>query len=158
MRSGIYQTSGRGMNKRKISEAKRRAGYPARLAAAVAVFIMGTGYAMAGSLGGYNVVTSYCPQQYLQYWDTIVFTLAVDGLQNSRGRRSLRSGREYDVKIPRDTDSVGDLRELVAYRLSTLGFAAGDGPVLPEHIGQLVHVNSAVFCAYPGDPRVRGSR
>lgn len=107
---------------------------------------------------GVDLVTNYCPEAFIQHWDTLVFTLSTDKVDNSKGKPALHGETEYDVKVLRKSDSVGDLRKLVADKLNRLGYAVAGGPVSVKHIGELVNAHSSIICGIPSNIRLPGSR
>ncbi len=124
------------------------------------VALLGTGMrtGLCGPTNGVDLVTNYCPEAYIQHWDTLVFTLSVDIADNDKGRPPLHGETEYDVKVLRESYSVGDLRKLVADKLNRLGYAVAGKPVSVKHIGELVHAHSSIICAIPSNIRLPGSR
>ncbi len=122
------------------------------------LLIIGMKPGMCGSTNGVDLVTSYCPEAYIQHWDTLVFTLATDIVDNDKGKPPLHGESEYDVKVLRESYSVGDLRKLVADKLNRLGYSVAGKPVSVKHIGELVHAHSSIICAVPANIRLPGSR
>ena len=120
--------------------------------------VIGMNTGMYRPTNGVDLVTNYCPEAYIQHWDTLVFTLSTDTVDNHKGRPPLHGETEYDVKVLRESHSVGDLRKLVADKLNRLGYSVAGKPVSVKHIGELVHAHSSIICAIPSNIRLPGSR
>jgi len=120
--------------------------------------VLGMRTSMYEPTNGIDLVTNYCPNAYIQHWDTLVFTLSTDVVDNNKGRPPLHGETEYDVKVLRESDSVGDLRKLVADKLNQLGYSVTGKPVSVKHIGELVHAHSSIICGIPSNIRLPGSR